>query len=111
MRFMGASVAFSPLLLLAFRLKWAKGRIAAATPWPYTLLHCLISLFAGNRVRLMPLRKCPVLIETARTRTPAGLFASQVAQPAEVALALREKGWAPYRVQFDQEARSWIAKV
>jgi len=28
-----------------------------------------------------------------------------------VALALREKGWVPYRIRFDLETDVWIAKV
>lgn len=48
----------------------------------------------------MRCRKCPVLIETSRGRSPAGFSALQAAQPVEVARALREKGWTPYRVQL-----------
>jgi hypothetical protein len=33
------------------------------------------------------------------------------AQQVEVALALREKGWVPYRVRFEPEEGEWIAKV
>jgi hypothetical protein len=36
---------------------------------------------------------------------------SSTAQPVEVALALREKGWVPYHIRFVQEANVWIAKV
>ena len=60
---------------------------------------------------LMQKRLCPVLVETYQGRSPAGLSAFTTAQPAEVALALREKGWVPYRIRFDPEADVWIAKV
>jgi hypothetical protein len=47
-------------------------------------------------------RECPVLIEMNRQRFPAGIDArSRVVEPAEVSLALRDKGWSPYRVWFD----------
>jgi hypothetical protein len=53
----------------------------------------------------------PVLVETYRGRSQTGLFAPDNAQPSEVALALREKGWVPYRIRFDPETSEWIAKV
>jgi hypothetical protein len=56
-------------------------------------------------------RLCPILIETYQGRFAAGLYAPPTAQPAEVALALREKGWEPYRIRFDPEEAVWIAKV
>jgi hypothetical protein len=59
----------------------------------------------------MSAHKCPVLIETSQGRTAAGLSASKSAQPFEVSLALREKGWKAYRVQFDPGAVAWIARV
>lgn len=59
----------------------------------------------------MPAPKCPVLIETSQGRVPAGFLAFASAQPVEVALALPEKGWAPYRVQFDPLAAAWVVRV
>jgi hypothetical protein len=59
----------------------------------------------------MPVRKCPVLIESHDTRAPSGLSVLPSAQPFEITLALREIGWRAYRVQFDAEASVWIAKV
>jgi hypothetical protein len=56
-------------------------------------------------------RNCPVLIETSQGRTQSGLSAAKTAQPVEVALALREKGWTPHRVRLDPEAAQWIANV
>jgi hypothetical protein len=61
--------------------------------------------------RLMRKRLCLILVETYTGRRSSGLFASDTAQPYEVALALRDKGWAPYRIRFDREASVWIAKV
>ena len=65
----------------------------------------------GRVLALMRKRLCPVLVETYQGRSPTGLSAPATAQPAEVALALREKGWVPYRIRFDLEADVWIAKV
>ena len=59
----------------------------------------------------MPVRKCPVLIETSRGRASARLSVSPSAQPVDVSLALREIGWMAYRVQFDPDVPAWIAKV
>jgi bifunctional non-homologous end joining protein LigD len=38
-------------------------------------------------------------------------YAPPTAQPTEVTLALREKGWVPYRVWFEPEEELWVAKV
>ena len=59
----------------------------------------------------MPVRKCPVLIESHKGRAPSGFSAPPSAQPFEISLALREMGWTAYRVQFDPAATAWIAKV
>ncbi len=59
----------------------------------------------------MRVRQRPVLVETYQGRYPTGLSASDRAKPYEVALALREKGWAPYRVRFDAEEAVWVANV
>lgn len=60
----------------------------------------------------MSLRVCPVMIEiTPDNRHPAGVKAPPRAKPAEVSLALREKGWTPYRIWFDASESAWIAAV
>jgi hypothetical protein len=59
----------------------------------------------------MPVRKCPVLIETSCGRTSAKLLVSTAAHPVDVSLALRENGWRAYLVRFDPEVPAWIAKV
>jgi hypothetical protein len=56
-------------------------------------------------------RDCPVLVETYQGRFPSGVYAPPKAQPVEVALALRQKGWVPYRVWFEQQEDLWVAKV
>jgi hypothetical protein len=59
----------------------------------------------------MPVRKCPVLIESHKSRVPSGLSVLPSAQPFEISMALREIGWRAYRVQFDSAAAAWIARV
>ena len=57
-------------------------------------------------------RECPVLIEMeGRQRLPAGIGAPSRAEPAEVSLALRDKGWSPYRIWFDARVDAWVAAV
>jgi hypothetical protein len=56
-------------------------------------------------------RRYPILVEKRQVRTPTDLTAAQYAQPWEVTLALRERGWTPYRVWFDIKAGAWIARV
>ena len=59
----------------------------------------------------MPVRKCPVLIETLSGRTSAKVSFPLTAQPVDISLALRELGWKAYQVRFDATASAWIAKV
>ena len=54
---------------------------------------------------------CPVLIEIGLDRLPADFTAPSTAKPVDVSLALRERGWTPYRVWLDPNARAWIAAV
>jgi hypothetical protein len=53
----------------------------------------------------------PILVETYRGRFPTGLSAPESAEPYEVSLAVRAKGWVPYRIRFDLEASAWIVNV
>ena len=66
---------------------------------------------AGQLLALMRKRLCPVLVETYQGRSHTGLSAPPTAQRVEVALALREKGWVPYRIRFEPDEDVWIAKV
>jgi hypothetical protein len=59
----------------------------------------------------MPVRKCPVLIETSSGRLSAKVSFSTTAQPVDVSLALREIGWIAYQVRLDPRIPAWIAKV
>jgi hypothetical protein len=60
----------------------------------------------------MSAHECQVMIEMdPHNRYPAGIKARLRAEPAEVSLALRDRGWSPYRVWFDAGADAWIAAV
>jgi hypothetical protein len=59
----------------------------------------------------MPPHVCPVLIEMGGDRHPAGIKAPSRAEPADVSLALRDKGWTPCRVWFDAGVGAWVAAV
>jgi hypothetical protein len=56
-------------------------------------------------------RSCPVLVETYQGRSPSGVYAPPTAHPADVTIALREKGWVPYRIWFEEQEDLWVAKV
>jgi len=68
----------------------------------------IVSLNQGGRVVS---RACPVLIEMDQLRLPAGIDVPSRAEPAEVSLALRERGWSPYRIWFDARAGAWVAAI
>jgi hypothetical protein len=53
----------------------------------------------------------PVLIEVDQQRLPAGINVPSRAEPAEVSLALRDRGWSPYRIWFDARVDAWVAAV
>jgi hypothetical protein len=50
------------------------------------------------------------LVETYQGRSPSGVYASRRADPTEVTLALREKGWVPYRIWFEPEEGLWVGQ-
>ena len=56
-------------------------------------------------------RRYPVLVETSRGRTQAGLSLPGNAAPVDVSLMLREKGWTAYRIRFDHATLAWVATV
>ncbi len=71
----------------------------------------MIAVPEADCARIMRVRRRPVVVETYQGRYPTGLSASDKAQPYEVAIALRENGWSPYRVRFDAEEAIWVANV
>jgi len=53
-------------------------------------------------------QRCPILIEFRGGEIKVGTFASRGEQPADIAIMIREKGWNPYRVRFDDTRAAWI---
>jgi hypothetical protein len=62
------------------------------------------SVMSGRRV-------CPVFVEMEPDPLAAGINAPVNAEPAEISLSLRERGWIPCRIRFDAQAGAWIASV
>ena len=53
-------------------------------------------------------QRCPILVELGGSVIKADIFASDAEHPADVAMKLRDKGWSPYRVRFDDGQAAWI---
>ena len=53
-------------------------------------------------------QRCPILVELGGQVIRSEEFASDAEQPADVAIKIREKGWNPYRVRFDDSQAAWI---
>jgi hypothetical protein len=53
-------------------------------------------------------RQRPIMIEMDGQLLKSDVFASEAEQPVEVSIRIREKGWVPYRVRFDESQAAWI---
>ena len=53
-------------------------------------------------------QRCPILIEIGGRVIKSDVIASETEQPADVAIRIRERGWSPYRVRFDDTKGAWI---
>jgi hypothetical protein len=53
-------------------------------------------------------QRYPIMIELEGQVIKSQVFASEAEQPAEVSIRVREKGWVPYRVRFDESQAAWI---
>jgi hypothetical protein len=62
----------------------------------------------GRQMRARVQKRCPILIELGREVIKTEAFASNAEQPATVAIKVRESGWSPYRVRFDDSRAAWI---
>ena len=56
------------------------------------------------------IRRCPILVDVDGQLIKSALFAPQAEQPVAISMMLREKGWMPIRVRFDEEQFVWIAR-
>ena len=55
--------------------------------------------------------KCPILIEADGRIAPSALFASATDLPSDITIRIREVGWKPYRVRFDETQTAWIVSA
>ena len=53
-------------------------------------------------------RRCPIIIDLEGQLIKSQIFASKGEAPVEVSIKVREKGWLPYRVRFDESRAVWI---
>jgi hypothetical protein len=65
-------------------------------------------LRVGAVMRTKIRRRCPILVEFAGQMIRSDLFASDAEKPADIAIKIRDKGWKPYRVRFDDGHSAWI---
>jgi hypothetical protein len=55
--------------------------------------------------------KCPILIEAEGRIARSELFASAKDMPADITIKIRDVGWKPYRVRFDETQTAWIVSA
>jgi len=65
----------------------------------------------SNFLDLMSRRRRRVYIDTPKGRLSARFTVPGTADAADVAMQLRERGWAPYKLRLDLEQHAWIAVV
>ena len=56
-------------------------------------------------------RRCPILIECQGQVVRSDLFASDAEQPANISMKIREVGWKPFRVRFDDSNSVWVVST
>jgi hypothetical protein len=50
----------------------------------------------------------PIFIEFAGQKMRSELFATEAERSTDISLKVREEGWKPYRVRFDDKRPAWI---
>jgi hypothetical protein len=55
--------------------------------------------------------KCPILIEADGRIARSELFASDKDMPADITIKIRDVGWKPYRIRFDEVQTAWIVSA
>jgi hypothetical protein len=55
-------------------------------------------------------RRCPILIDLDGQLIKSALFASRAEEPVTISMMMREKGWKPIRVRFDEQQFAWIVR-
>jgi hypothetical protein len=59
----------------------------------------------------MSRRRRRVFIETQKGLHSAGFTVDELADAADVSMALRSRGWIAYRLRLDPENHAWLAVV
>ena len=56
-------------------------------------------------------RRCPILVEYNGRVEKSELFASDVEHPADISMKIRDRGWKPFRVRFDDSHSAWVVST
>ena len=57
-------------------------------------------------------RRCPILIEFKGRVVKSDLFATDVQQPADISMKIRDEGLGkPFRVRFDDSKSAWVVST
>jgi hypothetical protein len=57
-------------------------------------------------------RRCPILVELNGQVVKSDLFASDVEQPADILMRIRDEGLGkPFRVRFDITQSAWVVST
>lgn len=51
---------------------------------------------------------CPVVVEVDGRTVTSPIAASVGEEPVQVSLRVRQAGWLPYRVRFDESQPAWV---
>jgi len=52
--------------------------------------------------------RCPVIVEIDGRGVKAPILAFAAEDPVQISLRVRQAGWLPYRVRFDESQAAWV---
>jgi len=56
-------------------------------------------------------KQCPILVESKGQMIKSSLFASDAEEPADISMKIRDQGWKPFRVRFDDTHSAWVVST
>ena len=57
-------------------------------------------------------RRCPIFVELHGQVVKSDLFASEIEEPADISMKIREVGLGnPFRVRFDDSKSAWVVST
>lgn len=57
-------------------------------------------------------RRCPILVESKGQVVNSNLFASEIEEPADISMKIRDGGLGnPFRVRFDDNQSAWVVST